>query len=253
MIGAGGIYGTAEDTARFGSIFYNSSVLSEASIDTMSAPEYLNGFWHDDTQTTMSFGLGWDDVKPFPFTESGITALVKGGDTMQYHASLVVLPDNKKAAAVLSSGGSSMINQLFATRLLLNALKEDGIAVTETGALPQANPAETHPSEFSKAGFYTNQNEVIQISFDENGRLILDIAPDVAFSYYDDGSYRDEEGTSLFKLVKDEGHTYLFQKSYAALPWLATALLKCGNRVGQCNHLRQPVYQISRQPQNPEE
>jgi len=42
-----------------------------------------------------------------------------------YSASLVVLPEKKMAAAVLSSDGSSDTDQLMASKLLL-ALKEKG-------------------------------------------------------------------------------------------------------------------------------
>ncbi len=50
--------------------------------------------------------------------------MTKGGDTALQHAILVVLPEQKMAAAVLSSGGRSSTNQLLATELLLAVLKE---------------------------------------------------------------------------------------------------------------------------------
>ena len=74
----------------------------------------------------MNYGLGWDSVKLYPFNKYGIKGLAKGGDTGLQHASLVVLPEQKMAVAVLSSGGSSTTNQLMATELLLTALKEKG-------------------------------------------------------------------------------------------------------------------------------
>ena len=71
-----------------------------------------------------NYGLGWDSVKLYPFSEYGIKALAKGGDTALQHAILVVLPEQKIAAAVLTSGGRSSTNQLMATELLLATLKE---------------------------------------------------------------------------------------------------------------------------------
>ncbi|MCC3289234.1 hypothetical protein LK541_26105, partial [Bacillus cereus] len=70
--------------------------------------------------------LGWDSVKLYPFSEYGIKDLAKGGDPALQHAILVVLPEQKIAAAVLTSGGRSSTNQLIATELLLATLKEKG-------------------------------------------------------------------------------------------------------------------------------
>ena len=75
-------------------------------------------------ENIFNYGLGWDSVKLYPFSEYGIKALAKGGDTALQHAILVVLPEQKIAAAVLTSGGRSSTNQLMATELLLATLKE---------------------------------------------------------------------------------------------------------------------------------
>lgn len=89
----------------------------------------------------LSFGLGWDAVEWFPFSQSGIQALVKGGDTLYYHAGLVVIPEYDMAAAVVSSGGASTYNELTATRILIDALAAEGVTVNETvPALPEATP-----------------------------------------------------------------------------------------------------------------
>ena len=81
--------------------------------------------WPGDSGNMFNYGLGWDSVKLYPFSEYGIKALTKGGDTILQHATLVV-PEQKMAAAVLSSGGTSMTNQLLANKLLLARLKEKG-------------------------------------------------------------------------------------------------------------------------------
>lgn len=44
----------------------------------MAAEEYLRGVWPDDTLDLLSYGLGWDCVSFFPFSQSGIQALVNG-------------------------------------------------------------------------------------------------------------------------------------------------------------------------------
>lgn len=80
----------------------------------MAYPECSRGIWPEDTLDSLAYGLGWDNVEWYPFCQSGITALAKGGDTLRYHAALVVLPEYDMAAAVVSSGGVSTYNQMAA-------------------------------------------------------------------------------------------------------------------------------------------
>ena len=90
----------------------------------------------------MAYGLGWDSVEQPPFSLSGLKALVKGGDTVLYHASLVVLPEYNLSCAVVSSGGVSTINQMAAMRILTDALAEKGITLKEVASsLPEAEAA----------------------------------------------------------------------------------------------------------------
>lgn len=108
VIGTGGIYSTAEDLARFSQLFtgQQQGILSEKSIQSMQQEEYKKGLWPKEADSSVGYGLGWDSVRLYPFNDYGIKALVKGGDIILYHASLVVLPEQNMAAAVLSSGGA---------------------------------------------------------------------------------------------------------------------------------------------------
>lgn len=108
------MYASASDLAAFGGALTDSTLLSQSSLDAMAYPEYSRGIWPEDTLDMLSFGLGWDAVEWFPFSQSGIQALVKGGDTLYYHAGLVVIPEYDMAAAVVSSGGTSTYNELTA-------------------------------------------------------------------------------------------------------------------------------------------
>ena len=73
---------------------------------------------------TLSYGLGWDSVETYPFSRYGIKALVKGGDTNFYHGSLTVLPEENISCAVLTSGGSSTLNQLAVQEIVMTYLDE---------------------------------------------------------------------------------------------------------------------------------
>lgn len=131
-VGAGGMYATAEDLAAFGGILTENTLLSREMLDKTAEAEYARGIWPEDTLDSLAYGLGWDNVQWYPFCQSDIVALTKGGDTLYYHAALVVLPEYHMAAAVLTSGGLSTYNQLAATRVLITALEEQGIDVDET-------------------------------------------------------------------------------------------------------------------------
>ena len=111
IVGTGGLYATASDLAAFGGALCGPGLLTQASLDAMSADESAKGLWPDTPDNPLAYGLGWDSVHMYPFNHSGIQALVKGGDTMLYHAGLIVLPEYGMAVAVLSSGGSSLYNQ----------------------------------------------------------------------------------------------------------------------------------------------
>lgn len=75
---------------------------------------------------------------------------------------------------------------------------------------------------FEKAGLYGAMGQTFEISISESGELTIPaLLADMPLRYHSDGSYRDENGYLLFKLIKEkDGNTYLFQKSYAAFPGL---------------------------------
>lgn len=221
IIGAGGIYATAEDLAAFGGALTRQTLLKKSSLDAMAAPEYAKGLWPDqDSPDALSFGLGWDSVEWYPFSVNGITALVKGGDTQYYHAGLVVLPEYKLAAAVLTSGGVSTYNEMAASQMLLAVLREKEDVVELRLRLPAAKRAEMPKELLSSAGYYGSLT-VYQIELAEDGTLTMRFPatpnfPPRVFYYYDDGSFRDGGGTSALRLVKeDNGQTYLYQWAFA--------------------------------------
>ena len=228
-IGAGGIYATASDLASFGGALTGTELLRESSLDAMAAPEYDRGIWPDSGEPdSLAYGLGWDNMAWYPFCQSDIQALVKGGDTLYYHAGLVVLPEYDMAAAVVSSGGVSTYNQLAANQILIAALAEDGVTVDETvAALPAAEPAEMPAEQMENAGYYGTTSLQYQVEISADGTMTLSYLnypttmPAQTFTYYSDGSFRDEAGTVLISFVEESnGQTYLYQQGTGALPGL---------------------------------
>ena len=226
VVGTGGIYATAEDLAAFGGALTGETLLKKASLEAMAAPEYARGLWPEEGPAALAYGLGWDNVEWYPFAQSGVTALVKGGDTQYYHAGLVVLPEHELAAAVLSSGGVSTYNEMAASRMLIEALKAKGVEVDETPlTLPEAKPAPM-PQELTELSGYYASIYVFRIDVTKEGKLTLHYMntpgmPDQTFTYYSDGSFRDESNTAALRLVKeDNGQTYLHQWTFTELPLL---------------------------------
>lgn len=131
VIGSGGIYATAMDLCRFSEIFMrneteNAGLLSEEALLAMETSRYNEEINPNGCDTTLSYGLGWDSVETYPFNRYGIKALVKGGDTNFYHGSLTVLPEENISCAVLTSGGSSTLNQLAVQEIVMTYLNEVG-------------------------------------------------------------------------------------------------------------------------------
>lgn len=229
-VGAGGIYSTAEDLCRFAETFMengNTKLLTDNSTDKMANAEYLNGLWCPDEDSIVSYGLGWDSVKTYPFTEYGVQALVKGGDTSFYHGSLIVLPQEDMAVAILSSGGSSTYNQVLGQELLLTALQDKGAIekVLEDKTFEKAVKA-TMPSDMKGyAGYYGLFSGVIRIDISDDGVLRLAAGEseatvsDQKFIYTGDGKFYLEDGSAYLSFIKeDNGNTYLYVSSYVSLP-----------------------------------
>ena len=225
IAGCGGIYATASDLAVFGGALTGEGLLSEDSLAAMATNEAVKGMWPEDSEDdTLAYGLGWDNVHMFPFNQNGIQALVKGGDTLTYHAGLVVLPEYDMACAMLSSGGVSTYNQASAANILIAALAEEGVTVDSTAALDEAASADMPAELMDYSGAYGTSTTVGRVDVSADGVLTLDLAgTQQQFTYREDGTFRDESNFALLKFVEEEnGQVYLFQKSYGYVPGWAT-------------------------------
>ena len=233
IVGTGGLYATAADLASFGGLLCGNDLLSQEWLDLMNTDWAVKGLWPENSgNDTLAYGLGWDNVHQYPFNQSGITALVKGGDTLRYHASLIVLPEEEKAVAVLSSGGVSTYNQLAGERILIDALAEDGVTVDESlPALPEAQPAEVPEELEAYAGAYATLGLAATVYVQGKaltlvpaGTIAEQIANQQVYTYYSDGTFRNDTNTILIKFVtEDNGRVYLCQEGYAAVPGLTVS------------------------------
>ncbi|PDZ43398.1 serine hydrolase domain-containing protein [Bacillus wiedmannii] len=223
VIGTGGVSSTAEDMVRFSQLFMGQGkgILSDKVVKAMEQEEYKKGMWPGDGDNIFNYGLGWDSVKLYPFSEYGIKGLAKGGDTALQHAILVVLPEQKMAAAVLSSGGRSSTNQLLATELLLAVLKEKGTIKNIKPNKSFGKPVKVKmPQDVAKkAGFYGNSETHFKIEITKNGELFLPSNREEKYVYTVDGSFINENGTSKLNFVTEKnGRTYLRESTYKSTP-----------------------------------
>ncbi|WP_127531829.1 serine hydrolase domain-containing protein [Paenibacillus kobensis] len=234
-IGTGGVYSTAEDLVRFSQIFTGQvpNILSADSVKATAQAEYKNGLWPEDADNAVGFGLGWDSVDLFPFGDYGIQALTKGGDTILYHASLVVLPEKNMAAAVLSSGGSSSTNELLANQILLSALKEKGEIDKIKPEKSYGKPVKAEmPKELLEgAGIYGATGQLFKVDISKAGDLSI-LSPKFPdypadkYTYSADGSFLNADGSVKINVVQEtNGRTYLWIRQYMSLPGLGQLAL----------------------------
>ncbi|MGO4528202.1 serine hydrolase domain-containing protein [Paenibacillus sp. 2TAF8] len=230
IIATGGVYSTAKDLVKFSQIFTGEveGILSEKSVKAMEQKEYQRGMWPEESDNSIAYGLGWDSVDLFPFSDYGIKAVTKGGDTVSYHSSLVVLPEHNLAAAVTSSGGSSALDQLIASELLLSALESKGIIQERKPEKSFGMPVKADmPKEMSAyAGFYGGNNTVLKVDVNTAGELLITPqmvpnSPSDQYIYTSDGTFVNKEGTKKLKFVQESnGHVYLWSRSYLSVPGL---------------------------------
>jgi CubicO group peptidase (beta-lactamase class C family) len=234
MIGAGGIYSTAENLCRFSEIFmnrYSSNVLGISAAKTMEYPEYARGLWPKNGKS-FTYGLGWDSVVTEPFNTYGIKALVKGGDTTQYHGSLIVLPEENISIALLSSGGSSSYNQIMGQEVLLTYLQETGRIDKLKEDTPTKLPVKAAmPASYKEyTGVYGTSGSLLKITISDDGTLTLgnDLypnGPSQKFIYTGDGKFTYTDGSVSLSFEKDNnGSTYLYCDGYTLLPGIGKHL-----------------------------
>lgn len=247
VIGSGGIYATAMDLCRFSEIFMhnragNAGLLSDGALLAMEKSRYNEEINPNGYDTTLSYGLGWDSVDTYPFSRYGIKALVKGGDTNFYHGSLTVLPEENISCAVLTSGGSSTLNQLAVQEIVMTYLDE--VQRIERGDEESVNHREEAGLNLAeRSGWYAGSDllklsvsgeEEMTVASEGSGRRreqVYRLGEDGGF-YSTDGSYISASGelskgsggrigrTRLSFQEGKKGREYLMAESMEVYPGL---------------------------------
>ena len=204
-IGAGGVFSTASDVAKFGSGFFygNNALFSDFYKKAMAKR------WDDKDEFTDGCGLGWDSVSVDEFKEAGVDVLGKGGDDGLNHSYLLVAPDNKISVSVLANGGSSVLNGLVAQEILKVCLEEKGISVTEKSKNVPEIVTEIPEKYDAYAGSYivaSSTGEVIdRISFPDHRYMHVEEISPYNTTYADYALTSDGRFTELAYEVSDSG------------------------------------------------
>lgn len=176
----------------------------------MQNPEYKKGIWVPEETNTFNYGLGWDAVSLAPFSDYGITARSKGGDTVLYHAVLVSIPEYDISMAVLSSGGSSILNTIFASNMLLEVLKEKGVItdILQGKTFEPAVKADMPSDLLSYSGLYGSVGTTINMDI-QNGELHLPallegFMPAQNYVYNGNGQFKSSDGSIALSFDKQK-------------------------------------------------
>ena len=231
-IGTGGLYSSAEDLCRFGMIFTknNGEILNASSVAATMVQEGRKGQWCEEYSGMMDYGLGWDSVDTYPFADYGITAIEKGGDSLVYRGELMVLPEYDLSVAVLSSGGSSAYDAIFAQYLAKEFLKGQGVLTKETiDAVPEKYTVKKQkvPAELEiYDGYYTSFGMAYRVTLTTDGLQLVNLADKktkMKFTYSGDGYFVYPGGSQALKFMTQNGKKYMMAGTYGTLPGIGTS------------------------------
>lgn len=210
VFGTGGLLSTAEEVCRFGQTFMrdNNGLLSEYALEEMKKPvAKTNDYGYVAEGSCDNYGLGWDSVDAYPFNEYGITTLVKGGDLLNQHGVLMVVPEENVSVSVLSSGGGSVFNTLLAEELATIVLEEKGVMAPSSDEIMQKNIVEEQeakiPNEFlNYEGSYANGQGIYHLRFPEGKYLELEACDTETqrvqkYYYLGEGQFVSEKGSYI--------------------------------------------------------
>lgn len=234
LIGTGGIYSTAEEVVKFADVLIGNrtDILSEKSAKAMQSHEYRKGVWVSEETNTINYGLGWDAVRLAPFSDYGITALSKGGDTQLYHANLTTLPEHDISIAVLSSGGSSIYNSILASNVLLEYARTKGIIKELLPEKTFEPPLKVDmPSDLlAYSGLYGTVGKTVNLEV-KNGEidlpaLVSGLIPPQKYVYTGNGQFKNNDGNVAISFDQPKnGKTYLKLNTYINFPGLGQTVM----------------------------
>lgn len=234
VLGTGGLYSTAEELCAFAQVLMGNrpEILSEQATLMMQNEEYKRGMWVDAEGDNYigCYGLGWDTVHSFPFSDYGIQVLTKGGDTQLFHSSLVVIPALDIAMAVVSSGGASIIDYAFAANILQEYLLETGVIQQITPRRTATAPVQAAMPEALEAysGLYVNTQAGANIKVKEGILTVslLNGGTEKKYTYVGSQGFLSDDGSERVTFSQQaDGERYLQNSRIISLPGVGQAAM----------------------------
>ena len=214
----GGLFSTAEDLCRLGKAFTDagSGVLSAESVQAAANAEYQNGTWCEPGYSTMNYGLGWDAVDLYPFSEMGIKAVTKNGDVIYSGSQMIVLPEYNLIAAAAGTGSSNGVAKGFLIDSLLQILQEKGL-IDSVPEKPELTVTEDSVTDEVKsfAGTYIRGWGAYELSFSDD-TLVKTAFPSgdqTEFQYIGNGHFTDDSGTDYW-FFEQNGRQYQASRAW---------------------------------------
>lgn len=217
-LAAGAVYSTADDLARVAMLFLGAGavgptrILSRAAVADMAVDQTIGSF--DPIHSgAFAFGLGWDSVSQPGLAAVGFDGWVKGGDSNDYGAALVVSPQAQLGVVVLAVFGTGSARAIaIAERVLLRALDENGRIAAFPSPLPPVVPLVAPVPDgllAAIAGEYAQGNLIVQLRAQSDGSLLAYLRSDAgwapsgsALKYRADGWFAsDQDPLKAFKVV----------------------------------------------------
>ena len=214
----GGLFSTAEDLCRLGKAFTDagSGVLSAESVQAAANAEYLNGVWCEPGYSTMNYGLGWDAVDLYPFSEMGIKAVTKNGDVIYSGSQMIVLPEYNLIAAAAGTGASNGVAKGFLIDSLLKILQEKGL-IDSMPEKPELTVTEDDITDEIKsfAGTYIRGWGAYELSFsgDTLVKTAFPSGDQTEFQYIGNGHFTDDSGTDYW-FFEQNGRQYQASRAW---------------------------------------
>ncbi len=213
ILGAGGISSTANDLAVFANTLIKGNFLSPKSKEELFTITKAN----DELQVIGSnLKLGWDTIflnanQDNTFKKYGVTVFNKGGDTLKYHANILIAKEPNIAITFTSSSGSSMYWLEISNKILKQMLN---IKTDTDLSLIQDNTSNIKTPDADKifVGKYAILTEIIDIKLigEDLYYSMLGDKNKTKLIYNQDGYYYINPNTRL-KLISHNKEKYIIK------------------------------------------
>ncbi|MFW6262519.1 MAG: serine hydrolase domain-containing protein, partial [Thermotogota bacterium] len=222
-LGAGGLNSTVIDLCRFVDCFSDSGniLFSQSVFEEIRNPQPTH-FKDQLKNPYMSFGLGWDYTSIPKYEQEGIQVIGKSGDSMNYAAMLLTVPEMRLSVAVIETGTNPEAT-LIADKVLEQVLIEKGVLKEreETVFIPLV--PEPLPSEYNTfEGYYVGSSgDLFRVQVDEQSDTVNlfsisdgEDVPLVSFFFNNRYLYDESSGENKSYFIELKNKSYFVSSSF---------------------------------------